>query len=98
MNIAAKIFLILWFSFLSAPTIINLLVEENSHAITLSITEEEKELEQKNYEKNYNEFLVNNNSCFSSLRAKSTKKNIHAYKDAVITVFSEIFIPPPELV
>lgn len=98
MNTVVKILLILWISFISAPTIISFVSDEDSTAVTYSISEEEKETEQKLYEESYKEFITNSNYIYLSLHVNNTKKLVYSHNVEIITVFEEIFSPPPEMV
>lgn len=98
MNTVVKILLILWISFISAPTIISFVSDEDNTAVTYSISEEEKETEQKLYEESYKEFITNSNYIHLSLRVNNTKKLVYSHNVEIITVFEEIFSPPPEMV
>lgn len=98
MNTVVKILLIFWLSFISAPTIISLVADKDNHAVSLSIIEEEKETEQKFFEESYKEFLLNSDYTNLSLRVTYTKGLLYKSNDQIITVYEEIFSPPPEMV
>jgi hypothetical protein len=100
MQSVVKILIIFWFGFLSAPTIISLVADEDRSAITITVAEEENqnEVEQKSYEETQKIFLFHTTQLFASLRVKSAKKLVYAHNKKIVTVFEEIFSPPPELI
>ncbi len=92
MKILVSIVLLLFISFLAAPTIVSLLDDNTDVSISYSLNEEEIHKELKEIKAGPSEFTF----CFLEGIKKSSKitsNNLRIHK----CVFGDVFSPPPEV-
>jgi hypothetical protein len=93
MKFLANIVLILFLSFLAAPTVVSLMEDDADVSIAYSLTEEELQKELKEVKYAPSEFHCH----FIPLTKKSSEinsENLQRHDN----VFEEIFSPPPEII
>ncbi|UYW02146.1 hypothetical protein K5I29_04390 [Flavobacterium agricola] len=100
MKTIVNLFLILWLSFLSAPTVIGWLADANELQITYNMAEEENanETEPNPAEETHEELFFNLSILYIASLNLDGNKLLYGANKNTITVYEDVYSPPPELV
>ena len=98
MKFLASTLIILFFAFLSAPTVVMLIEKSADISLICDFSEEENQKESKEIKEINADFTFKNHFEFIAFKSNYSKKIISENVSKHDAISEEIFIPPPELI
>ena len=98
MKFLASTLIILFFAFLSAPTVVMLIEKSADISLICDFSEEENQKESKEIKEINADLTFKNHFEFIAFKSNYSKKFISENVLKHDTISEEIFIPPPELI